>query len=40
MERRSVSKTGINTEFVSPDVSFETVFTQESILSCLQKMFE
>ena len=37
-EFRSVSKTGMSTDLITPDVTFEPIFIQESLLQQLQKM--
>ena len=38
-EFRSVSKTGMSTDLITPDVTFEPIFIQESLLQQLQKMW-
>ena len=36
---RSATKTGLQTELVAPNVSFEPIFIQEQIIFYLQKMY-
>ena len=38
LKRRSTTKTGLQTDLVAPDVSFEPIFIQEQIIFYLQKM--
>ncbi|KAM7454095.1 hypothetical protein BLSTO_05149 [Blastocystis sp. subtype 1] len=38
-EFRSVSKTGMSTDLITPDVTFEPIFIQESLLQQLQKIY-